>query len=85
MTSTTNNNVNNTSYNVDENNAEKNSCALYSNAKYKNHIMEKYLRGLDYTTNSNKNHLELSKWLESTANFTPNKNNYIEWDTARYI
>lgn len=23
---------------------------------------------------------ELSKWLESAANFTPKKNNYIEWD-----
>lgn len=26
---------------------------------------------------------ELSKWLESAANFTPKKNNYIEWDPAR--
>jgi len=61
--------------------------------KFKNHIMEKYLRGLDDETNNNmiidndinmnNNQLpenykkpELSKWLESTANFQPSKNNY---------
>lgn len=59
--------------------------------------MEKYLRGLDdggggdgssnnnNSTSTNHNRAdghELSKWLESAANFTPKKNNYIEWDTA---
>lgn len=65
----------------------------FSNSnKFKNHIMEKYLRGLDDETNNNinsdeinmnesqlpENHKkpELSKWLESTANFQPSKNNY---------
>lgn len=68
----------------------------FSNSnKFKNHIMEKYLRGLDDETNNNNNNdadddddesltnqhdnekkPELSKWLESTANFQPSKNNY---------
>jgi hypothetical protein len=66
--------------------------------KFKNHIMEKYLRGLDdETTNNNNNNNcelvvnsngedqdalaesnkkpELSKWLESTANFMPSNYN----------
>lgn len=88
----------------------------FPNAKYKNNIMEKYLRDCNplpeptvltelttkYSNSSPENELsgssrsgentqlmggiELSKWLESAANFTPNKNNYIEWDSvARYI
>lgn len=57
----------------------------FSNTKYKNQIMEKYLRGLDASPeNKAKYGLELSKWLESAANFTPDKNNYIEWDSTRY-
>lgn len=64
----------------------------FSNSnKFKNHIMEKYLRGLDDESNNNNNDdddeslsnlqengkkPELSKWLESTANFQPSKNNY---------
>lgn len=83
--------------------------------KYKNHIMEKYLRGLsdqkkhnngsdidddNYDNNNNINYNsdkidkdlgngkhehrpELSKWLQSTANFTPFKNNYIDWNNPR--
>ena len=59
---------------------------VFSNVKYKNNIMEKYLRGLDCSNNNKDGGLELSKWLESTANFTPDKNNYIEWDTmARFV
>lgn len=55
-----------------------------SNAKYKNQIMEKYLRGLDNTSiNREDCGLELSKWLESAAKFTPEKNNYIEWTSKR--
>jgi hypothetical protein len=26
---------------------------------------------------------ELSKWLVSAANFTPSKNNYIDWDNTK--
>uniref|UniRef100_A0A1A9W0K2 Homeobox domain-containing protein n=1 Tax=Glossina brevipalpis TaxID=37001 RepID=A0A1A9W0K2_9MUSC len=76
------------------------------NTKYKQKIMEKYLRDTkDETqqpikqtstacktlTNNNstlktpKSEAELSKWLESAANFTPNKNNYfIEWNNKRH-
>lgn len=89
-----------------------------SKAKYKNNIMEKYLRDCTplventiilptetssanyYSTSCRSScHLErplsdaepipaimggmeLSKWVESAANFTPHKNNYIEWETA---
>lgn len=56
------------------------------NAKYKNQIMEKYLRGLDTDSSDSqpkKHGMELSKWLESTAKFTPDKNNYIEWNCKR--
>lgn len=58
--------------------------SIGGSAKYKNHIMEKYLRGLDETNiePGTKKGPELSKWLESTANFTPNKNNYIDWNST---
>lgn len=56
----------------------------FANPKYKNQIMEKYLRGLeDSPDNKGKCGLELSKWLESAAKFTPDKNNYIEWDSKK--
>lgn len=60
--------------------------SIGGSSKYKNHIMEKYLRGLDEKNiePGTKKGPELSKWLESAANFTPNKNNYIDWNsTAR--
>lgn len=72
--------------------ANKQQQQYFANSnKFKNHIMEKYLRGLDDETNNNisddvsmnggqlnENYKkpELSKWLESTANFQPSKNNY---------
>lgn len=62
----------------------KPSPGLFSNAKYKSHIMEKYLRGLDCAS-TNSGGVELSKWLESAANFQPNKNNYIEWESNRWV
>lgn len=45
--------------------------------------MAKYLRGLDNDTENEKDKCgyELSKWLESAAKFTPEKNNYIEWNS----
>ncbi|XP_053691730.1 GATA zinc finger domain-containing protein 14 [Sabethes cyaneus] len=79
--------------------------------KYKNSIMEKYLRDLgegdpdvlptsdgepsdcanpfqqsqptissQQTSYESRGPPSLSKWLESTAKFTPSKNNYIDWD-----
>lgn len=54
--------------------------------------MEKYLKDLGedsvaFDTNNNLDRdpaqsnfkPELSKWIESAANFTPSKNTYIEW------
>lgn len=64
----------------------KTSHNNFSNAKYKKQIMEKYLRGLDMDSSDSepkKCGMELSKWLESTAKFTPEKNNYIEWNCKR--
>lgn len=45
--------------------------------------MAKYLRGLNNDTENEKDKCgyELSKWLESAAKFTPEKNNYIEWNS----
>lgn len=66
--------------------SEKLPLNYFSNAKYKNQIMEKYLRGLDDSQkSSDKCGLELSKWLESAANFTPDKKNYIEWESRRFV
>ncbi|XP_055597308.1 uncharacterized protein LOC129747235 isoform X2 [Uranotaenia lowii] len=93
-----------------------------STSKYKNSIMEKYLRDLSevepdpdpsgcegYTASPNPFQLlpspqaqvnvtavgplgcevrsppSLSKWLESTAKFTPSKNNYIDWEQSRKL
>lgn len=50
--------------------------------------MEKWsldLRGLDCANKNNGGGVELSKWLESAANFQPNKNNYIEWESNRSV
>lgn len=71
-----------------------NNAAFAPSTKYKQQIMEKYLR--DTTTgdlrsssvsglgSSSSCSPELSKWLESAAKFTPNKNNYfIEWNGKR--
>lgn len=69
------------------------SIGYFSNPKYKNQIMEKYLRGLNNNNNTSKSSIcdtkcnggmELSKWLESAAKFTPDKSNYIEWDSKKY-
>lgn len=64
-------------------------------AKYKSNIMEKYLRDLrpstdeqlEFATTTASDAVpvvgegrQLSKWLESAANFTPDKKNYIEWE-----
>lgn len=65
--------------------AKQQSIHCFSNnPKYKKQIMQKYLRGLDGTHNDKgKCELELSKWLESAAKFTPEKSNYIEWEPKK--
>lgn len=60
---------------------QSNNC--FANPKYKNQIMEKYLRGLDHTDGNKGKCGQLSKWLESVAKFTPEKNTYIEWDSKK--
>lgn len=57
-----------------------------STNKYKNQIIEKYLKDCQKPENMFvQNHIEetkpsmISKWLESAANFKPSENNYIEW------
>ncbi|XP_049822063.1 uncharacterized protein LOC109601869 isoform X2 [Aethina tumida] len=52
--------------------------------KYKNHIMEKYLRDCQKPefTDANKTDDKpsmISKWLESAANFKPSENSYLDW------
>lgn len=66
-----------------ETDSKQQSANCLFNPKYKNQIMQKYLRGLDTPDNKGKCGLELSKWLESAAKFTPEKNNYIEWESKK--
>lgn len=83
VSSTTNNN---TVVVLSENLEHKSPLNYFANAKYKNQIIEKYLRGLDDDdgpVDRSKCDLELSKWIESAVNFTPEKNNYIEWESRR--
>ncbi|KAJ8916263.1 hypothetical protein NQ315_016403 [Exocentrus adspersus] len=49
--------------------------------KYKNHIMEKYLRDCQRPEESKPS--MISKWLESAANFKPSENSYLDWTFSR--
>ncbi|TDG44508.1 hypothetical protein AWZ03_009086 [Drosophila navojoa] len=60
-------------------------------AKYKQQMMEKYLRdsnALDSSGSTAANDStgnQLNKWLESAARFTPDRHNYhFEWNTSRH-
>lgn len=62
------------------------------NGKYKNHIMEKYLRDLDEPDERSEiNQVEeaddrpeiLSKWLQSAVNFKPRRENYVDWERKK--
>ncbi|XP_060652875.1 homeobox protein Mohawk [Drosophila nasuta] len=60
-------------------------------AKYKQQMMEKYLRdsGMQQSgtagADSNGGGAQLNKWLESAARFTPDRHNYhIEWNMSRH-
>lgn len=80
-------------YNPNDDKEDFNPFAQNTN-KYKNHIMEKYLRDCQKPENyinsfheiNNKTEDEeatrpsmISKWLESAANFRPSENNYLNW------
>ncbi|ALC38547.1 CG11617 [Drosophila busckii] len=55
------------------------SSAGNGTAKYKQQIMEKYLRDC-HPDMEHSNGNQLNKWLESAARFTPDRHNYhIEW------
>ncbi|XP_057666434.1 homeobox protein Mohawk isoform X2 [Diorhabda carinulata] len=49
--------------------------------KYKNHIMEKYLKDCQkpFDDNVDNQPSMISKWLESAANFKPSENSYLNW------
>lgn len=57
--------------------------------KYKNQIIEKYLKDCQKPENQFNQNIEenkpsmISKWLESAANFKPSENNYIEWSIPK--
>lgn len=70
-----------------ENDLDQNPFAQHV-SKYKNHIMEKYLRDCqkpenrklkDETINYDDKPSMISKWLESAANFKPSQNSYLNW------
>ncbi|KAJ8972484.1 hypothetical protein NQ317_012315 [Molorchus minor] len=57
--------------------------------KYKNHIMEKYLKDCqkpEYNTleiaEESKPSM-ISKWLESAANFKPSESSYLDWTFSK--
>ncbi|XP_001811513.2 homeobox protein Mohawk [Tribolium castaneum] len=54
----------------------------FSQAKYKNHIMEKYLRDCQKPDDDVKPSM-ITKWLESAVNFTPSENNYVHWTFSK--
>ncbi|KAG5872895.1 hypothetical protein JTB14_037373 [Gonioctena quinquepunctata] len=59
-----------------------------SSSKYKNHIMEKYLRDCQQPETIMKNIEEnkpsmISKWLESAAKFKPSEHSYLDWTLAK--
>lgn len=59
----------------------------FAQQKYKNHIMEKYLRDCqkppsDFLEDVAKPSM-ISKWLESAVNFRPSENNYLNWTLSK--
>lgn len=68
---------------IDDENYKNQQQGFTSNTKYKQQMMEKYLRDTSQSSSASTSSPELSKWLESAANFTPNKNNYIDWNSHR--
>lgn len=75
-----------------ENEPDSNPFSQHVN-KYKNHIMEKYLRDCQKPENQLQEEITnkddsgkpsmISKWLESAANFRPSQNNYLNWTLAK--
>lgn len=58
----------------------------FAQHKYKNHIMEKYLRDCqkpDCDLEDEAKPSMISKWLESAVNFRPSENNYLHWTLTK--
>lgn len=58
----------------------------FAQHKYKNHIMEKYLRDCqkpDCDLEEEAKPSMISKWLESAVNFRPSENNYLHWTLTK--
>lgn len=79
------------SYTVPNGSLEDDIFTSPGSSKYKNHIMEKYLKDLNICRNDNEENTKkntkeeespriLSKWLQSAANFKPRQKNYVDWD-----
>ncbi|RZC42886.1 homeobox protein Mohawk, partial [Asbolus verrucosus] len=89
---TNNNDIQNQCYFISsttETETEPNPFSQSTN-KYKNHIMEKYLRDCQKPEyNETKVDEEMtkpsmiSKWLESAVNFRPSENNYLHWTFSK--
>lgn len=58
----------------------------FAQHKYKNHIMEKYLRDCQKPDCDEVDEAKpsmISKWLESAVNFRPSENNYLHWTLSK--
>lgn len=78
---------------LNNNNIHQNQCYYISSTtesdpenpfaqnKYKNHIMEKYIRDCQkpFDISEDNKPSMISKWLESAANFRPSENTYVDW------
>lgn len=65
-------------YHVSSTTEEMNNGSKLCGNKYKSHIMEKYLKGLE-SEKKDKAPVLLSKWLQSAVNFQPCQSNYASW------
>ncbi|CAG9863345.1 unnamed protein product [Phyllotreta striolata] len=57
----------------------------FAQNKYKSHIMEKYIRDCQKPFDASEENKPsmISKWLESAANFKPDKNTYVDWTFSK--
>ncbi|XP_028134207.1 homeobox protein Mohawk isoform X1 [Diabrotica virgifera virgifera] len=70
--------ISSTTENDHENPFSQNTC------KYKNHMMEKYLRDCQkpFQTSDDTKPM-MSKWLKSAANFIPSESSYLDWTLSK--
>lgn len=71
----------------------KDSARGEFNLKYKRSMMEKYMQDNEkdgatvhlHRDLKNNGAPQLNKWIESTANFMPDKHNYVDWPDRKRI